>query len=452
MKKRGGEIGGVTFRLHCQSFGKKFHSYYNKQGSNVAFTKCVTNCFLWEWSLISSSFYLSLLSIHLYLPLHFPLFLIILILSVSLPRSVAQHPFLPLLSRRARLHFLRRHHSSALCRACPARLPSPLPRLLSPFPPPAHPGCSPNSSPVLRPSQMSDHSLVFRLPCHHIFHTSPSLNWACIIISYHVEYLITARDERWPPWTLPNVDRHRPPPGPTPLVPPTPLSRPTQTHSSVDTRDRDPCWRLCRCAFLHLMFATKLSAARLLRRDRWDGVYSWCVRWCLYQLLVAFVMRETMPWSQRCRIYTLLGKNTGNINNTPPPQKNTHTHTPKKIMSVLAPCGRLNWDSHGSLAALLTTSVEVQEKITQRAIVCVSKKKNKFLFCRREWLKCEINLINEKDFVHFIVLIVCNNAFSCYVKLSQWNYDLQFKLMDQINCTAFGSITQVFGQPPIKLI
>lgn len=37
------------------------------------------------------------------------------------------------------------------------------------------------------PSQMSDHSLVFRLPCHHIFHTAPSLNWACIIISYHVE-------------------------------------------------------------------------------------------------------------------------------------------------------------------------------------------------------------------------------------------------------------------------
>lgn len=52
------------------------------------------------------------------------------------------------------------------------------------------------------PSQMSDHSLVFRLPCHHIFHTAPSLNWACIIISYHVEYLITARDERWPP-TIP---------------------------------------------------------------------------------------------------------------------------------------------------------------------------------------------------------------------------------------------------------
>lgn len=55
------------------------------------------------------------------------------------------------------------------------------------------------------PSQMSDHSLVFRLPCHHIFHTSPSHNCACIIISYHVEYLITARDERWPPpipsWT-----------------------------------------------------------------------------------------------------------------------------------------------------------------------------------------------------------------------------------------------------------
>lgn len=42
-------------------------------------------------------------------------------------------------------------------------------------------------------------SLVFRLPCHHIFHTGPSLNWACIILSYHVEYLITARDERWPP-------------------------------------------------------------------------------------------------------------------------------------------------------------------------------------------------------------------------------------------------------------
>lgn len=58
---------------------------------------------------------------------------------------------------------------------------------------------------VFLPSQMSEHSLVFRLPCHHIFHTGPSLNWACIILSYHVEYLITARDERLPPpipsWT-----------------------------------------------------------------------------------------------------------------------------------------------------------------------------------------------------------------------------------------------------------
>ena len=57
-------------------------------------------------------------------------------------------------------------------------------------------------------SQMSDHSLVFRLPCHHIFHTTPSLNWACIIISYHVEYLITARDERWPPPIPSPTDRH----------------------------------------------------------------------------------------------------------------------------------------------------------------------------------------------------------------------------------------------------
>lgn len=79
---------------------------------------------------------------------------------------------------------------SCLSRSSPLTLG---PRLLSPFHPPAQ------TSPVFRPSQMSDHSLVFRLPCHHIFHTSPSLNWACIIISYHVEYLITARDERWPP-------------------------------------------------------------------------------------------------------------------------------------------------------------------------------------------------------------------------------------------------------------
>lgn len=49
---------------------------------------------------------------------------------------------------------------------------------------------------------LSDVRSLFRLPCHHIFHTAPSLNWACIIISYHVEYLITARDERWPP-TIP---------------------------------------------------------------------------------------------------------------------------------------------------------------------------------------------------------------------------------------------------------
>lgn len=29
----------------------------------------------------------------------------------------------------------------------------------------------------------------------------------------------------------------------------------TQTHSSVVESDRNPCWRLCLCTFLHLMFA-----------------------------------------------------------------------------------------------------------------------------------------------------------------------------------------------------
>lgn len=88
--------------------------------------------------------------------------------------------------------------------SCHLYAPPSLPPIATNSIPPPYP-----SSPVFRPSQMSDHSLVFRLPCHHIFHTSPSLNWACIIISYHVEYLITARDERWPPWTQPNIDRHR---------------------------------------------------------------------------------------------------------------------------------------------------------------------------------------------------------------------------------------------------
>lgn len=35
-------------------------------------------------------------------------------------------------------------------------------------------------------SQMSDLSLVFLLPSHHIFHTAPSLNRTCIIISCRI--------------------------------------------------------------------------------------------------------------------------------------------------------------------------------------------------------------------------------------------------------------------------
>lgn len=48
------------------------------------------------------------------------------------------------------------------------------------------------------PSQMSDHSLVFRLLCHHIFHTGPSHNWACVIISYHIiSCRISDHRKRW---------------------------------------------------------------------------------------------------------------------------------------------------------------------------------------------------------------------------------------------------------------
>lgn len=141
------------------------------------------------------------------------------------------------------------------------------------------------------PSQMSDHSLLFRLPCHHIFHTTPSLNWACIIISYHVEYLITARDERWPPPIPSQTDRH------THILQ---IHTNTNTHVSVVVWDRNPSWWLCTFFTPHV--CTKLSMW-LLQCDRWDGVYSRSVHWCLYQPLVAFVMRQRMPWSQPCHIY-----------------------------------------------------------------------------------------------------------------------------------------------------
>lgn len=153
----------------------------------------MTNCFLWEWTLISLPFYLSLQSIHLYMPLHFPLsFLIILILSVSPYLTFILTIFLMLGTSSFPLPASVFLSSSP---ACPPRLLSLLPILLSPF----SLSRSVSLPLVFLPSQMSDHSLVFRLPCHHIFHTGPSLNWACIILSYHVEYLITARDERWPP-------------------------------------------------------------------------------------------------------------------------------------------------------------------------------------------------------------------------------------------------------------
>lgn len=228
MKRKGRKkIGRVTSRLHCQSFPQKFHSYYNERGSSVAFIKRVTNCFLWERSLISSPFYLSLLSIHLYLPLHFPLFLIILILSVWLALSLALWPDIHSSHfSRPRPVFISSCGITLPARVAPVPLASPHPCPVSchlavpPSSTPAprlRPGCAPAApqrlrclpSPVSRPSHVSDHSLVFRLPCHHIFHTGPSLNWACIIISYHVEYLITARDERWPPRIHPNRDRHR---------------------------------------------------------------------------------------------------------------------------------------------------------------------------------------------------------------------------------------------------
>lgn len=170
----------ILFTLQQESFKSRIHKIFDK----LFLTGKKPN--------FSPFFYLSLLSIHLYVPLHFPFsFLIILILSVPPYLTFILTIFLTL-------------------------TPSSFPLPASLFPSFLQPSFSPRLSPALThfpatflslllsplsfsPSQMSDHSLVFRLPCHHIFHTAPSLNWACIIISYHVEYVITARDERWPP-------------------------------------------------------------------------------------------------------------------------------------------------------------------------------------------------------------------------------------------------------------
>lgn len=122
--------------------------------------------------------------------------------------------------------------------ACPSLLPFLLPILLSPF-------LSFNLSPS--PSHMSDHSPAFHLPCHHIFHTGPSLNWTCIIISYHPDYLVTESDERWSP----HISSHRFSHIHHRL---TPIQQ-TQTHSSVVIWEKYPSWRLYLYTFLHLMFA-----------------------------------------------------------------------------------------------------------------------------------------------------------------------------------------------------
>lgn len=113
---------------------------------------------------------------------------------------------------------------------------------------------------------MSDHSLVFRLPCHHIFHSAPSLNWACIIMSYHVEYLITASHERW----LPTI----------------PLQTDTTTHICREKKKKDHAhthqWsygtqiQADSCVCVH--FCTSCLQYNA------DGMaILWQVRWCVFQ-------------------------------------------------------------------------------------------------------------------------------------------------------------------------
>lgn len=135
---------------------------------------------------MSSRFFLfSSLSIHFYMPLHFPIYFQV----ISIPSD--DFPYLSILQE---------HHS--FCRSFPLfpLISLPMPILSSPF------SLTCTMSPS--PTQMSDHSGVFCLLCHHIFHTGPSLNWTCIIISYHVEYLITVRDERCPPPVLSRRHTH----------------------------------------------------------------------------------------------------------------------------------------------------------------------------------------------------------------------------------------------------
>ena len=275
----------------CQSFPK----ILQQEGSKVGSMRYLTNCFLWERGLI----FLHILS---FITLH-P-FLCATPFSLLLPNHI--NSLCPSLLNIHPHYFSHAYpifisftgitlplFPTTVSQSClsPPCLPPPLPILFLPFSLPR-----PLSSLSFSLSRMSDHSLVFRLPCHHIFHTTPSLNWACIIISYHVEYLITARDERWPPPIPSQTDRH--------------------AHTVVSHKHRQPSSHKhvsgrmgqeseVKAVSVHIFtphVCTKLLMW-LLQHDRRDGVFSKSVQWCLHQLLVAFVTRQRMPCSQQCHIY-----------------------------------------------------------------------------------------------------------------------------------------------------